>query len=875
MSLGWSTGDVLSGVKLLVDILSSLKDANGSRTRFQELESELQGLSRAMSEIAHLADGTLKRFYEKIKPFEASLGTQSVSGKVKAAPRMVRLGLLMEKEIPELRTYLAAHVGYLNMRLSVATINALAGNRSAQKESTGMVLRQLDYQKLDIFEKINQIATESTIPKLDSLLLTANKVWKAQEDMMAILSKAMEQTPPPDIRHTWAQAPVTLEDALGRQIPVPSEYDWAMLHAVIQARFREGPGHAKVRSGEYEIFMNVDSSNPVTASTFSGLIPGMKVTMYMILGQYAGSERCPRIGCQSDTFERHKEGGSICIQCRTWFRRSSKSLPKPLKPPLGYIIMGTQDSTSSSSQTIPKPNIDLQAASSDRRCYRNVSIYITELPPTPTRFRDKYPRGYIQTSNPTQESITGLPRARVAPLTFKAPRLKPLHPLLQEQPHSPAPPLVTFTTPSQYLVDRGPRAHSFLMNPIATDVCSRSPAAISMPVIRLEQPDPERMTLCIQKDLRSRRDLPRNGKLTTIPTATQNKTAVPRNPQVPLIFSSDLWDLLRPFLKRMELLSLTRVCGRLRLAIEHYLYEDLQWMESDSNGLFQGKPRLCLLLGSVLRRPQLAGRIKHISLMVYDKAGTVDLGGSLATSDLKLAESFIKKNHLYPNNQLTDKLHQGSCDAIVALFVSLLWKLETLRVTIGMSNGQACFVGTILQLNAFRIYGLRSLDYLKTIELNANSFSTSEFHEEIATLFVLPSLDSVTLTGFRSSVFESRWAARTDSTRPRTLKIKQSCIQESDLDRLLTTLSPNVKVLEFDFYDDGNTFGEFFDCSALSRALRPVRHGLQRLTISITLQESVQLSKQHRIPRRLDDFSDYLWLQYVIYFLIRVRNVLM
>jgi hypothetical protein len=45
---------------------------------------------------------------------------------------------------------------------------------------------------------------------------------------MAILSKAMEQPPPLDTRHTWAQAPVTLEDALGRQIPVPSEYDWAV-----------------------------------------------------------------------------------------------------------------------------------------------------------------------------------------------------------------------------------------------------------------------------------------------------------------------------------------------------------------------------------------------------------------------------------------------------------------------------------------------------------------------------------------------------------------------------------------------------------------------------------------------------------------------
>lgn len=30
----------------------------------------------------------------------------------------------------------------------------------------------------------------------------------------------------------------------------------------------------------------------------------------------------------------------------------------------------------------------------ERRNYKNISIYLTELPPTPTRFRDKYHRGY-------------------------------------------------------------------------------------------------------------------------------------------------------------------------------------------------------------------------------------------------------------------------------------------------------------------------------------------------------------------------------------------------------------------------------------------------------------------------------------------------
>ena len=48
--------------------------------------------------------------------------------------------------------------------------------------------------------------------------------------MMNNFSKALENVPPPDLRHTWAQAPIKFEDALGRIIPIPSEYDWDVSH---------------------------------------------------------------------------------------------------------------------------------------------------------------------------------------------------------------------------------------------------------------------------------------------------------------------------------------------------------------------------------------------------------------------------------------------------------------------------------------------------------------------------------------------------------------------------------------------------------------------------------------------------------------------
>jgi hypothetical protein len=52
------------------------------------------------------------------------------------------------------------------------------------------------------------------------------------------------------------------------------------------------------------------------------------------------------------------------------------------------------------------PNVAIPkvAAQNDRRNYKNISIYITELPPTPAKFRDKYHRTKVPTTRPAVRS---------------------------------------------------------------------------------------------------------------------------------------------------------------------------------------------------------------------------------------------------------------------------------------------------------------------------------------------------------------------------------------------------------------------------------------------------------------------------------------
>ena len=75
--------------------------------------------------------------------------------------------------------------------------------------------------------------------------------------------------------------------------------------------------------------------------------------------------------------------------CQSWFRTSTSPLPKPLKPPdtADSSVIGTHNTLLTAvSQSVNRYE--------ERRAYKNISIYIADLPATPTRFRDKYHRGY-------------------------------------------------------------------------------------------------------------------------------------------------------------------------------------------------------------------------------------------------------------------------------------------------------------------------------------------------------------------------------------------------------------------------------------------------------------------------------------------------
>ncbi len=62
------------------------------------------------------------------------------------------------------------------------------------------------------------------------------KIWTVDKQIMDILMRQANTNTAPDLQHTWFQQPVRFEDALGRILPIPSEYNLGVFRLCILGR---------------------------------------------------------------------------------------------------------------------------------------------------------------------------------------------------------------------------------------------------------------------------------------------------------------------------------------------------------------------------------------------------------------------------------------------------------------------------------------------------------------------------------------------------------------------------------------------------------------------------------------------------------------
>jgi hypothetical protein len=327
MSFGFSVGDFLAAGRLVRDIVTILRTS--ARAEYQELILELYGLERALSQIErlkappgheyavnsvkvaalmciHVLDG----FAGKLKRFEVFSSQQTKAGRLRIWKEKLRWGFTMADEVRDLRAYLAAHVGSLNMRLVTEGLSSsyivaeraqVASNMTnVQVEASNAILHGIQ----STLQNVASVLTGEIVPQIKALAHSVSRVWQTNRQIISILIR-MQEAPVPTLQYTWFQAPVKFEDPLGRVFPIPSEFDWPKILAIIEVHFDNGLGQKKIAAGEYELFGPLNRQEVISGPSFDGLRPGMSLTLAFVIGKYQNakedSRRCPRPGCHSQS----------------------------------------------------------------------------------------------------------------------------------------------------------------------------------------------------------------------------------------------------------------------------------------------------------------------------------------------------------------------------------------------------------------------------------------------------------------------------------------------------------------------------------------------------------------------------------------------
>ena len=312
MSFGFSVGDFITAGKLIADISSSLRDVGGSVSEYQELLRELDSLQRALLHIdklkaqasqqpaingikcaALMCQHPLTEFLTRIRKYDGSLGVGQSKSKISDWKNKARWKIYKREEAIKLRTYLNIYIGSINMLLMTHGLELMdiAAGQSITAQET--LQQKIGDSQTAIIDVKNQVLEQNSIlqknksvlgqifdaisgdvgTQLKGLINAVGKVWSINLLVYSIILRWEAQISRPDIRFTWFQILVKLEDPLGRCFPIPSEYDHAEVSAVIKAHFKDGLCCRLVAAARYELFNVQRSCAQLTSKDWTGFLP--------------------------------------------------------------------------------------------------------------------------------------------------------------------------------------------------------------------------------------------------------------------------------------------------------------------------------------------------------------------------------------------------------------------------------------------------------------------------------------------------------------------------------------------------------------------------------------------------------------------------
>jgi hypothetical protein len=214
MSFGFSVGDFLAAGKLTAEIISSLKDAGGAKSEYQEVLRELECLKRALQHLDQIQCSNsalsknldsikyaaascrhpLEEFLNKIKKYNKSLGIWGKEGVIKGTADKFRWMLGKKEAVAKLQCYLNVHMGTINMLLAEHGIEMLDVT-SEQRETHDLRIHERLEDSRKVIDNIQgniaaqALALENSRSMLEKLYRMVNgeftSSWKTLINMVA------------------------------------------------------------------------------------------------------------------------------------------------------------------------------------------------------------------------------------------------------------------------------------------------------------------------------------------------------------------------------------------------------------------------------------------------------------------------------------------------------------------------------------------------------------------------------------------------------------------------------------------------------------------------------------------------------------------
>jgi len=140
MSFGWSVGDIVSCIAVIVRVSKGLKDSTGATAEYEAAADFLNGLKTTLEKLKEHLDSypdtfhakdigeqaerlkaAVEKFKVKAEKFEASLASDSTRSSIRRAPRKIQWTLFADS-IKELQRAISQPQNVLNTILLLQTL---------------------------------------------------------------------------------------------------------------------------------------------------------------------------------------------------------------------------------------------------------------------------------------------------------------------------------------------------------------------------------------------------------------------------------------------------------------------------------------------------------------------------------------------------------------------------------------------------------------------------------------------------------------------------------------------------------------------------------------------------------------------------------